>query len=86
MADMLNENMKKNESKQDKFYRLINQRMPKLEKAMKQVSNLSDKRYYAYTESDVNEIKKTINQLVKDTFISYDKALGRKKEFRLGPK
>ena len=83
---MLNENMKKNESKQDKFYRLINQRMPKLEKAMKQVSNLSDKRYYAYTESDVNEIKKTINQLVKDTFISYDKALRRKKEFRLGPK
>ena len=70
--------LKKEAAKQSKFVELIEKRMPKLLTAIKGISNLSDRRYYSYTDEDFRKIRKAINDQVQDAFRSYEKALRKK--------
>ena len=70
--------IKKDETKQDKFFRLKTARLNRLEKILELLSNLSNKQNYDFTAKDIQDLRSEAFALFK----KYDKKL-QNKEFKL---
>ena len=71
-------------SNRDKFLHFSSIRVPKVIRAMRQVKNLSNKRYYEYTDGEKKELIKDLNKAFSEMKASWTKsATGEKKEKRL---
>jgi hypothetical protein len=53
--------------KKNKFRRLLNSRMTRAIQQIRLIGNLSDKRHYAYSEKQIQLIKKTLDDEIKST-------------------
>jgi hypothetical protein len=70
-----------NESKEEKFKRLAQKRVPVALEKIRLVGNLGNKNLYGYSDSDIRKIISALKEAVKDCEDSLkDK---KKKEFRL---
>ncbi len=68
----------------DKFLHFSGIRVPKAIRSLRQVKNLSNKRYYEYTDGEKKELIKDLNKAFSEMKASWTKsATGEKKEKRL---
>ena len=68
----------------DKFLHFSGVRVPKAIRALRQVKNLSNKRYYEYTDGEKKELVKDLNKAFSEMKASWTKsAVGEKKEKKL---
>ena len=71
-------------SNRDKFLHFSGIRVPKAIRALRQVKNLSNKRYYEYTDGEKKELVKDLNKAFFEMKASWTKsAAGEKKEKKL---
>ena len=71
-------------SNRDKFLHFSGIRVPKAIRSLRQVKNLSNKRYYEYTDGEKKELIKDLNKAFSEMKASWTKsATGEKKEKRL---
>ena len=71
-------------SNRDKFLHFSGIRVPKAIRSLRQIKNLSNKRYYEYTDGEKRELLKDLNKAFSEMKASWTKsATGEKKEKRL---
>ena len=71
-------------SNRDKFLHFSGIRVPKAIRALRQVKNLYNKRYYEYTDGEKKELVKDLNKAFFEMKASWTKsAVGEKKEKKL---
>ena len=76
--------MNKSESKNARFKRLAENRVPNAVKKIQLVTNLADPYAYDYSEEEVNKIVRAIRSEVEDMTASFKKGLKKdKSDFKL---
>lgn len=74
---------KENETKREKFVRLVENRMNNTLKQIELLSNLSNKSAYEYNQSDVDKILKALKHAISDLEKSFNASNNIQKKFKL---
>ncbi len=68
---------KNNESKEQKFRRLAERRMNSALEQIKLIGNLSDRRFYKYSESEFRKLRKALYEATNNCFDRYEAELAK---------
>ena len=74
--------IKKPESKRERFHRIAANRMQNILIEMNRLSNCSNTANYEYTERDVQKIVKTLNEKLSEIKVSLKTGLNKTKKFK----
>ena len=74
---------KSNETKRDRFIRVVERRVNKILDGLDALGMCSNKKNYEYSEADVMKIFKEIEVKTKNIKSSFQSAISKKKEFKL---
>tara|TARA_Y100000766_G_scaffold120279_1_gene103332 strand:- start:19806 stop:20033 length:228 start_codon:yes stop_codon:yes gene_type:complete len=75
--------MKEEETKHQKFKRIVTKRVKNTIKDMDRVINCSNTNTYYYTKSDVNKITKALSDKINEIKGAYNKGLNKNNKFSL---
>ncbi len=74
--------IKKTETKREKFHRIAANRMQNILTEMNRLSNCSNTANYEYTEKDVQKIVKTLNEKFSEIKLSFKTGLNKTNKFK----
>ena len=74
--------IKKTETKRERFHRIAANRMQNILTEMNRLSNCSNTANYEYTEKDVQKIIKTLNEKFSEIKVAFKTGLNRTNKFR----
>ena len=74
--------IKKTETKRERFHRIAENRMQNILTEMNRLSNCSNTANYEYTEKDIQKIVKTLNEKFSEIKLAFKTGLNKTNKFK----